>query len=350
MEKVELISNIFPSKANPTRGTFVKKSFDFLNKRKEVKLITLTPSSSKLILALKYLKFYFQIIRANKEGSILFIHYANHPLIPFRFFTIKAKMIVNAHGGDILPQNTINSLLAKFTRPVLKRAELLIVPSLFLKSKVEQVIPEIDANRILISPSGGVDTSKFIPRKKEKSADFTVGFISRLVEGKGWRLFLNAFESLPVSKKRAVIIGTGPDYDKVQNYIDELSLTKKVELVGGVKHDELPEYYQEMDVFVFPTKFEESLGLVAIEALSCAIPVIASSLGAIPEYISDGHNGYLFKPGSDFQLSDKLKMFYNLSIDSKIQMSENARIEALKFDAEIVSQKYLNYVENYISN
>ena len=72
----------------------------------------------------------------------------------------------------------------------------------------------------------------------------------------------------------------------------ETGLAEKVIFTGSIAHDELRAYYNAADVFVLPSHYE-SLGFVAIEAMACGTPVIASRVGGIPSIVDHGSTGYL---------------------------------------------------------
>lgn len=74
------------------------------------------------------------------------------------------------------------------------------------------------------------------------------------------------------------------------------------------------------DVFVFPTLFYESLGLVAIEAMACGLPVIASKRGGILDYLHDMQNGFLFEPEDVDELFVKMNHCYDLDQASRDQL------------------------------
>ena len=94
-----------------------------------------------------------------------------------------------------------------------------------------------------------------------------------------------------------------------------------------------------LDVFVFPTtSASESLGLVAIEAMACGCPVIASDYAAPKYYIVDNYNGYKFRRGDGEELSQKVYLFFSKSQDEKERMSDNA----LKYSSRYASQNIIN--------
>jgi glycosyltransferase involved in cell wall biosynthesis len=74
--------------------------------------------------------------------------------------------------------------------------------------------------------------------------------------------------------------------------LDERALPPGVEWYMNIPHDEMPAFFREADVFVFPTK-RDQVGLVVAEAMACGLPVIARSVGGIVDVVRDGWNGYL---------------------------------------------------------
>ena len=72
----------------------------------------------------------------------------------------------------------------------------------------------------------------------------------------------------------------------------ELGIADRVTFTGAVSHAKIPQYYNAADVFVLPSH-HESFGLVALEAMACGTPVVASRVGGLTSFISDGLTGYL---------------------------------------------------------
>jgi glycosyltransferase involved in cell wall biosynthesis len=93
---------------------------------------------------------------------------------------------------------------------------------------------------------------------------------------------------------RLTIVGCSPD-------LNILNCT----VVGRVQLEEVHKYYLDAAIFCLPTTFEP-FGIVFVEALSYKLPVIGTNIGAIPDFIRDGENGYLISPGDVQQLSKAL--------------------------------------------
>jgi glycosyltransferase involved in cell wall biosynthesis len=66
-------------------------------------------------------------------------------------------------------------------------------------------------------------------------------------------------------------------------------------------------YMQAADCLVCPTVWAEAAGLVILEALACGLPVIGSAVGGIPEFVEDHRTGFLFPPGNDAELADRIQ-------------------------------------------
>jgi glycosyltransferase involved in cell wall biosynthesis len=83
---------------------------------------------------------------------------------------------------------------------------------------------------------------------------------------------------------RLTIVGCSPVVD-----------VPNCEVVGKVTLEDLPSYYEQAAVFCLPSK-REPFGIVFVEAMSHWLPIVATRLGAIPDMVQDGHNGYLVDP------------------------------------------------------
>ncbi|WP_109832822.1 glycosyltransferase family 4 protein [Reichenbachiella versicolor] len=341
-----LISNIYPSKNYPYRGIFVRRFVEQLEEHNvnfDQKCV-LSYTDHKILKLVFYFKFYVETIIKVVQGKydFIYLHYINHSLIPFvllKFF-LRKPLFLNAHGSDVFPEKWIASILIEITRGVLNSASLVVVPSTYFKQVIQEKYPKFDSKNIIVYPSGGVDRSKFFPKESEKRSLTHIGYAGRIDFGKGWEVLLKAFANVHnKGSYKLSIAGSGKHDQDCIALIDELGLASQVEFIGSLSPDEMPSFFQNLDVFVFPTyRLSESLGLVGIEAMACGIPLIGSNIGGLRDYLIEGVNGYFCEPKDVESLRACIEKFEELGQDQKIKLAENAFLTAKKYDSNAVAK------------
>jgi glycosyltransferase involved in cell wall biosynthesis len=169
------------------------------------------------------------------------------------------------------------------------------------------------AERIAVAPPG-IDVERFgAARTPTPCVDgrHLVLSIGRLVWEKGHQDLLRAVALLRARGRddaRVLIVGIGPEEQRLRGVVRDLGLDEIVELRGWVPYDELPRVYAQASCLVLgslPTPFwEEQFGMVLAEAMAAHVPIVAAASGAIPEVV--GESGTLFAPGDWFGLADAL--------------------------------------------
>ncbi len=143
-----------------------------------------------------------------------------------------------------------------------------------------------------------------------------IGTIGRLSSVKGQDVLLSAAKSLvrDFSNINVLLVGNGPDEERLKKLSSTLGLDKNVIFAGSV--DDTTKALSVMDIFVLPS-IKEGLGLSLVEAMASGKPCIASRVGGIESLIEDGITGMLVKPGNPDELARAIK--YMLSNKDKAE-------------------------------
>jgi glycosyltransferase involved in cell wall biosynthesis len=217
------------------------------------------------------------------------------------------KAVVSPRGEEDfdfkLYKKSFQKFIYKHTTAVLIQSE--IIKDKFLNN-ASQVFSNSDIEKIKIKivlfPNGIELEDKIADNSGNIKKDII--FVGRLAECKGINFLIEAFKHLGKSYK-LTIVGAGPEKEKLQN----MSKGLNVNFAGEIEFNEVREYIKDSGVLVLPS-LTENLPNVLLEALSCGIPVVATNVGAIPQLIQDGINGYLVEPGNSAQIAEKIKTIF----------------------------------------
>jgi glycosyltransferase involved in cell wall biosynthesis len=153
-----------------------------------------------------------------------------------------------------------------------------------------------DEARIEVSPPG-VDVERFRAAPREPAAEHLVVSPGRLVWEKGHYDVLRALATLS-RPPRALLVGAGPERERLLGYADELGLAGRIE-IRAVPYAEMPSVFASASCVVLASlatpQWEEQFGMVLAEAMAAGAPILASSSGAIPEVLGPGAE--VFVPG-----------------------------------------------------
>ncbi len=188
-----------------------------------------------------------------------------------------------------------------------------------------------------------VDTDKFTPSMDKQDFYLTV---SRMVPYKKIALIAEAFAAMP--DKKLKIVGTGPDYKKIQQLVANCS---NIELLGFVEDEPLRLLMQQAKAFVFAA--EEDFGIVPVEAQACGTPVIAYARGGALETVNGLDSlkptGVFFASQTIESIQQAVSEFEQQSVITPELCVVNAkRFAAARFRAEFkdfVITKYQEFIK-----
>ena len=217
------------------------------------------------------------------------------------------------------------------------------------------------ANATIIPP--GVDLNVFYPRPREEAkaaiqapADsFLLLFVGRIEALKGIDTLLRAVAvlrtrgSCECGQLSLAIIGGDPDLPaerqtdemrRVMALRDELGLSELVTFLGKQDQDALPDYYAAADCVIMPSHYE-SFGMVALEAMACGTPVIASEVGGLAFLVQDGTTGFTVPDQDPEALADRICLLVS-DPEMRTRMSKQAHLHAQGYDWPIIARRILD--------
>jgi N-acetyl-alpha-D-glucosaminyl L-malate synthase BshA len=288
--------------------------------------------------------------------DILHVHYA----IPHAISAYFAKQILRKNNSDIKIITTLHGTditlvglepsflpLVKFS---IEESDGVTAVSRFLKEKtltnydickdIRVIHNFIDSE--LFKPGSNDTLRNHIAPNGEKILVHTSNFrvVKRVSDA--IRVVKEVKEEIPV---KLLLIGDGPDRSECERLTRELGLTKDVTFLG--KQDGLPELLNATDLFLMPSQ-SESFGLSALEAMSCGIPVISSSVGGLPELIRHNETGYIAEIGDVSRMAKYTVDLLTNERKYKV-FSDNSRKRAdKKFNKDIIVPQYVNYYNELI--
>lgn len=221
----------------------------------------------------------------------------------------------------------INYLLSLFTHKI-------IAVSQEIATQLIKVY-HINENKVQIIDEG-IDFTEYHPRPKNyeyrkllsiNNNAIIIGLAGRLMEQKGHKTFLHAFQKVlnEFPNVYAVIAGEGPLAGELQGLAEKLKINNNLSFVGFRK--DLSEFLSQLDLFVMPSLWE-GMPIALINAAACEIPIIATSVGGIPEFIKDNINGHLVTSGDPEALSQKIILALK-QLNKAREMAKVARQDAL---------------------
>ncbi len=309
--------DLFTRKSDPDAPSIVQHS-------PHCRTIRLTAGPEAFIPRDQLLEYLPQFVQAfqqfqTKEGT-------NYPLIHTNYWlsgwvglrlkeAYNLQLVHTYHSLGAVKYGTVGRSLITHTRlaveqQILRKADRVVATS-----------PQEEEHlRSLVSPNGqidiipcGTDTENFsaLPQAEARAKlGFDVGdqivlYVGRFDPRKGIETLVRACACLPgaeAERLRLVIVGgsdpdqaDGQERQRIEQIVKEVGLGDRTYFAGRVGHDLLPLYYTAADVCVIPSHYEP-FGLVAIEAMACGTPVVASNVGGLKFTVVPGETGLLAPP------------------------------------------------------
>ena len=177
------------------------------------------------------------------------------------------------------------------------------------------------ARRRLLRLAPPVDTERFRPPQAaaQRSAARCIA-VARLIPQKGLRTLLRAWRIVIDRAARShlapelTIVGDGPQRGLLERTVQELELSKNTRIIGALPRTDVIAQLQQAGVFALPVRTRwaglnpEGLGLAALEAAACGLPVIVGHSGGTPETVREADTGFLVPSGDHRLLAERLSL------------------------------------------
>lgn len=292
-----------------------------------------------------------------EDLDILHVHYA----IPHATSAYNAKLILNEQGRDIKIITTLHGTditlvgldptLLPLVRFSIDKSDGVTAVSRFLREKTltnfnldreVEVIPNFVNTDEWSRKDGDRLRTQFAPNG-EKVLVHASNFrpVKRVVDC--IKIFAQVREKVP---SKLVMVGDGPDRAEAEKLCRDLGICHDVRFLG--KQTALPEIFSASDIFLMPSQ-SESFGLSALEAMSCGLPVLSTSVGGLPELNLHGTTGYISEIGD----TDRMARYaIDLITDQKkyARFSTAARERTIaNFSANDIVPLYERYYERVLN-
>ncbi|OGY89715.1 MAG: hypothetical protein A2927_00160 [Candidatus Komeilibacteria bacterium RIFCSPLOWO2_01_FULL_45_10] len=240
-----------------------------------------------------------------------------------------------------------------FLKNLVRAADQIIVSSQdYLKNSLLNRFYGRYENKFRILPNG-VDTDYFHPQNKDnylvskyrlngKKVILFVGALDSAHYFKGVNYLIKAVEFLNRDDYRLIIVGDGDLKPVYENMVESSALSERVVFTGYVPDEELIKYYNLADIFILPSIDQsEAFGMVLLEAMACAKPVIATDLAGVREVVEKKINGLLVKPKNPELLAKLINELLNNPALCQ-EYGQNGRAKVEKFYGwDIVTENLL---------
>ena len=248
---------------------------------------------------------------------------------------------------------------------ILDRADRIVVATLAEQTQL-RFLYKVNERKLEVIPPG-VDTSHFYPIPPDEAKQYLglnpedrmVLYVGRIEPLKGVSTLIEAMSCLKFKDQSGpvhlAIIGGEPDVTPeemstemahLQKLSDDLAMDQTVVFLGKRGQNTLPYYYSAAEVLVMPSHYE-SFGMVALEAMACGTPVIASDVGGLGFLVQDGETGYTVPDGEPDKLCEKLTLLLR-DHALRERMGQRAVEVAQSYDWEKIAKQIVDVYEGLI--
>jgi glycosyltransferase involved in cell wall biosynthesis len=248
----------------------------------------------------------------------------------------KPAIVCTSHGTDLF--GLTGTIFRWMQKLVMTKVDKLTVVSNALCKHANALVNRDDLEVI---PMGADLAGSFTPPSDTKRSNHELLFVGRLVEQKGIRYLIRAMPEILKDHPQVTlsIAGNGPERENLQRLADATGVGEYVRFLGPVENSALKELYGRATMLVSPS-LAEGFGLVFVEALGCACPVVATDLPAIRDIVIDGVNGLVCRQRDSSDLAAKVCFLLDHPVLRENMGSAGRQHVQAQFDWATISRRY----------
>jgi glycosyltransferase involved in cell wall biosynthesis len=238
----------------------------------------------------------------------------------------KSRIPIVFHVGDywlsdsLLRQRRNAGILRKWLRTILTGVydfeEMLRLPIIAISNAVkkEYVKAGFFAQNIRVIPRG-IIKEHILSKLPSKDMAHRIKLlcVGRLVNNKGIEIAIKAVNQLKIeNSEKDIVLDIFGDGDvkyvnELKKLVNSFGLASNIKFMNVIPNETMITKYSDYNLLLFPSIWEEPLGVVALEAMAKAVPVVASEIGGIPEMVKHEQNGLLFSAGNYIECAEAIK-------------------------------------------
>ncbi len=332
-------------------GTFIRYLMDVWEREPNtplVRIIDTRGEGGKVGMVLHFLRAIVYLLVWGPIGRVdlLHIHMAAHGSALRKCVLILVgdllgiPVIVHMHGSNFNKfYDALPNAVRKVFRFVMRRARYVIVLG---ENWRQFLIADIglDARRIAVIVNGVPGPIAF-DRPAGHGEAVRIVFLGQIGERKGVPDLLAAFQSPRLLTKSwtATVAGDG-EVDELRVAVAKAGLQDRVAVPGWVERETASGLLREADIFVLPSHFE-AMPIAILEAMAHGVAVIATPVGAIPEFLTDGETAVLVPPGAPEQLADAISRLMGDAAERQRLGAAGNKVFRERFDISVAAGRIL---------
>jgi glycosyltransferase involved in cell wall biosynthesis len=259
-----------------------------------------------------------------------------------------AKLLTTCHGADYF---VVGERLPWLRRWVLNGSDGVAMVSPAMRDHA--IERGFAGEKLNVASMGVALAERFTPGEPQDRHG--VLYVGRLVEKKGVGDLIAGWAKASdvVRAQGLTIIGSGQQEESLKAMSTSLGISDSVNFLGPVTHEELPEHFRKAALLVFPSivsadNDQEGLGLVAVEAMGCNCPVLASSVGSLADVIIEGQTGFVYPMGDTDELARRLdELVSSPELCEEVAERGGDAVRA-RFDWTIVGARYRSLYDDLL--